>query len=122
VGIVLRVIYLCAGRFRNGDLILTHGFQQQLILTAIQENLFIPGSIKIYPNPAGEVLNIQFETPVEGEIEMSLHDSQGKYIKRDMVGSSITEKQLNLQDIPSGIYYLQLTKGKLINVYKVVKL
>jgi hypothetical protein len=27
-----------------------------------------------------------------------------------------------MQDLPAGIYYIRLAKGKLVNVYKVVKL
>ena len=106
---------------KNGDIVLTHGFQQQLILTTIEEKLDAAG-IKIFPNPAGEVLNILFQTPVDGEIVLYILDSEGKYLIRDLIGSSMTEKQINLQNIPAGTYFLQLTKGKLVNVYKVVKL
>jgi hypothetical protein len=107
---------------QDGSLILTHGFQQKLIVTTVEENLDLLVNIKVFPNPASEVLNIQFEAPVEGEIVLSILDSQGRLVKRDIIESTMVEKQINLQDIPAGIYYLRMTKGKLVNVYKVVKL
>jgi len=107
---------------QDGSLILAHGFQQKLIITAVEENLDLQVKIKVYPNPASEVVNIQFEEPVDGEIDVAILDSQGKLIKRETIESAIVEKQINLQDFPAGIYYIRLTKDKLVNVYKVVKL
>ena len=108
--------------FKNGDLILTHGFQQVLIITSVEENIDVLVNVKVFPNPAGEYVNIRFESPLEGEISLSLIDSQGKLFKNDIIESTLIEKQINLQDLPAGIFYLRLTKGRLINVYKVVKL
>lgn len=108
--------------FTNGDLVLTHGFQQQLIITTVEEKLAVPVNIKVFPNPASDVINIQFESPVEGEVVLTIIDSQGRLVKSDIIESAIIEKQINMQDIPAGNYYLRLTQGKLVNVYKVVKL
>jgi hypothetical protein len=108
--------------FISGSLILTHGLQQQLILTTVEEKFILPGTVKVFPNPAGEYLNIKLETPVDDEIVLYLLDDQGRQIKREIIGSSVSEKQISLQDIPAGLYYIQLTRGKLVNVYKVIKL
>ena len=107
--------------FEKDGLILTHGFQGQMLLTTVEENLDVLVKVKVFPNPASDVVNIQFESPVEGEIVLTIINSQGKLIKRELIESTVVEKQINLQDIPAGIYYLRLTKGKLLNVYKVVK-
>lgn len=108
--------------FTNGNLVLSHGFQQQLIVTAIEEHLDIAVNVKVYPNPASDVVNISFDEPVEGEIAITILDSQGKLVRKDLIEATMTEKQINLQEIPAGVYYLKLFKGKLVNVYKVVKL
>jgi len=107
---------------QDGTLVLTHGFQQQLIITTVEEKLDVLVNIKVYPNPASDVVNIQFETAVDEQIVLTVLDSSGKLVKRDLIEVSLTEKQINMQDLPAGIYYLRLTKGKLVNVYKVVKL
>lgn len=108
--------------FTNGDLTLTHGFQQQMIITAVEENIDVLVNITIYPNPAQDLVNIRFEGPLDGRVDITILDSQGRLIMKDRVESTSVEKQLNLQGIPAGLYYLRLIKGKLINVYKVVKL
>lgn len=107
------------------DFTLTSGFQQPdtviKIVTEL-ENLDVLVNVIVYPNPASELINIQFDAPVDGQIVLVLLDSQGKLIKRDLIEPAMIEKQINMQDVPAGIYYLRLTKGKLVNVYKVVKL
>jgi hypothetical protein len=108
--------------FTNGNLVLSHGFQQQLIVTAIEEHIDIAVNVKVYPNPASDVVNISFDEPVDGEISITILDSQGKLVRKDIIEAAMTEKQINMQEIPAGVYYLKLTKGKLVNVYKVVKL
>jgi hypothetical protein len=107
---------------QDGTLILTHGFQQKLIITAIEENLGDPVKVTIYPNPTSEMINIQFETATDKEISLILLDAQGKLVKTDVIETSVINKTVNLQDLPAGVYYVRLTKGKLVNVYKVVKL
>jgi hypothetical protein len=107
---------------QDGSLILTHGFQQKLIITAIDENLEEPVKVTIYPNPASEVINIQFESSTDKEISLYLLDSQGRLVKTDKIEVATINKTIDLQELPAGIYYLRLTKGKLVNVYKVVKL
>jgi hypothetical protein len=108
--------------FTNGGLTLTHGFQQQLIVTTVEENFDILVSVKVYPNPASDVIYIQFEQAVDSEITLTMLDSQGRLVKKDVIEATLTEKPVNLQDVAPGIYYIRLTKGKLVNVYKVVKL
>jgi hypothetical protein len=108
--------------FKNGDLVLTHGFQSQLIITTVEENINLIVNLKIFPNPASDIVNIQFEAPIDGEIIVYLLDSQGNLVKKDIIESTMVEKQLNMQDLAGGIYYIKLVKGKLVNVYKVVKL
>jgi hypothetical protein len=101
---------------------LTHGFQQQLLVTSVEENLEDLVKITVYPNPASDNLNIRFEEPLDGEVSIFLLNSLGKLVKTDVIEATMVEKQINLQDLPSGVYYLKLTKDKLSNVYKVVKL
>jgi hypothetical protein len=108
--------------FQNGNLILTHGFQQQLLVTTVEENLEELVKVTVYPNPASDNINIRFESPLDGEVTIQLINGQGKLVKTDVIEVSVTEKQLNLQDLASGTYFLKLTKNKTSNVYKVVKL
>lgn len=106
----------------DGSLILTHGFQQRLTVSSVEENFEDPVDVTVFPNPAGESINIQFKSAIDKEILISLLDAQGKLVRTDQIEVTALIKQMNLQDLPAGVYYLRLTKGKLVNVYKVVKL
>jgi hypothetical protein len=108
--------------FTNGNLTLTHGFQQTLIITAVEDNIEPSVNITIYPNPSSDIINIQFEKPADGEIRLFLLDSQGRLVKTDRMGATVTNKKIDMQDLAAGIYYLRMTKGNRVNVYKVVKL
>lgn len=101
---------------------LTHGFQSQIIMTAIEENLETLVTVTLYPNPASDIINIKFEEAIDDDVDVVLINSQGKSVKTMVIGATTIETQVNLQDVNAGIYYLKLTKGKLSNVYKVVKL
>jgi len=111
-------------QFTSADktIILTHGFQQQLIITTVEELLDALVKVTVFPNPASEIVNIEFEEPIDCEISLLLLNSQGQLVKTGVIESTTVNKQLNLQYLPAGIYYLKLIKGKLSNVYKVVKL
>ena len=108
--------------FTSPNLILTHGFQQQIIITAIKENFENQVRITVYPNPASDVVNITFEEPLDGEVNLYMLNSLGKLVKTDFIEPAVIEKQINLQDLPAGVYYFRLVKGNLNNIYKVVKL
>jgi hypothetical protein len=105
----------------NG-LILTHGFQSILRTVTVEEKIDAPVKVTVFPNPAGDYLNIRFADPLDTEVSLIIIDAQGKLFKTQVIESSTTEIQLNFQDLPSGLYLLKLTKGKLSNVYKVIKL
>jgi len=108
--------------FKNSNLSLTHGFQQQIIITAIEKNIDVPVEVSLFPNPASDILNIKFESPLDGKLDITILDSHGRLVKIDVIEATMAEKQINLQDLSPGVYYLRLTKGRLVNVYKVVKL
>ncbi len=106
----------------NPTLILTHGFQQQLIVTTIEENLLELVNVTIFPNPASEILNIRFEVPLDGEVDLYLLNQQGSLVLTGVIEATTVEKQVSMQEFPAGVYFIRLIKGKLSNVYKVVKL
>lgn len=109
-------------RSQDGALVLTHGFQQKLLVTAIEETISNQVKIKVFPNPASDAVNIRFDSPVDEEINLDILDSQGKLLKTDKIEPASVEKQINMQDMPGGIYYIRLSNANSRTVYKVVKL
>jgi hypothetical protein len=101
---------------------ISNGFQPQLYVTAVEENIETGVKITVYPNPASDIVNIRFDVALDQEVKLLMISSQGKPVKSIIIEATTIEKEINLQDLPSGIYYLRLIKGNLSNVYKVVKL
>ncbi|MCU0460829.1 MAG: T9SS type A sorting domain-containing protein [Bacteroidales bacterium] len=83
----------------DNSLILTHGFQYQVIITTIEENLETLVTVKVFPNPASDNVNIKFEEPLDNEVNVVLINSQGKLYKSIVIEATTVEKQINLQDI-----------------------
>lgn len=108
--------------FSSSNIILTHGFQSVLKTVVVEENIEDEVTVTVYPNPTSELINIAFDEPVDAEIKVYLLNAVGRMVKTDFIEEAMQEKQINMQDLPSGIYYIKLVKGKLSNVYKVVKL
>jgi hypothetical protein len=109
--------------FRSADnkLILTNGFLQQLIVTSVEEPIDIRVEVQVFPNPAGEKVNVRLAEPSDMKIQYSVVDAQGKPVKTGVIETGETEEQINLQNIPAGAYYLKLLKGKISNVCKILK-
>jgi len=105
-----------------GVLSVVHGFQQRIVITEVEENIESPVSVNVYPNPVSDIVKIEFEQPVDLEIKGYLIDSRGSMVKAFSIGIGTAIYELSMENLPSGLYYLRLQKGKLANVYRVVKL
>jgi hypothetical protein len=80
-------------------------------------------SLKVYPNPASDFINIEI-TPVHtGRINFEFYNNSGVKVL-DKVTSYQPVIQVSLNDIPSGIYYLkafQKSKDQIFKIEKVIK-
>lgn len=69
----------------------------------------------VYPNPAGELLNIKMNAPVEATVQATVYDLTGqvKTIDSFKIAEGSTTRSINVQDLPSGMYILELeSEGK----------
>ena len=104
------------------SLILTQLFQDKPIVTLVEEEHSTPVNVHLYPNPTNDIINIHIGEKIDGPLVLTLLDGHGKPVRSGVLESSNVDKQLNLRDIPSGMYFLRVTKGSNVAVYKVVKL
>jgi len=105
-----------------GVISLAHGFQHRVVVTGLEENIESPVSVTVYPNPVSDIVKVEFEQPVEVEVKGFLIDSRGSVVKTFVIGTGTSFYEINMDNLSSGLYYLRLQKGKLSNVYRVVKL
>jgi hypothetical protein len=81
-------------------------------------------SFKVYPMPATDFINIEI-TPVDtGRLILALYNNSGvKVLNKVAVNQPVL--QVNISDIPSGIYYLKIFqpsyKDQLFKVEKIIK-
>lgn len=82
-------------------------------VTGIDEEQFSSANIKIYPNPANDVINIESEQALTGTI--SLTNTLGQEViiakKLNMVERSVS---LPLSNIPAGVYIVKISNGNAI--------
>jgi hypothetical protein len=105
----------------NGSATLTQGFHQtKLTVTAISDNDWPGLKINAFPNPVGDILNMEFSILPE-EISFVVIDILGKTVQQDFIKSDKTI--LDFSDFAAGHYFLKIqTKaGKPVQTFKIVK-
>lgn len=75
--------------------------------------------IAAYPNPVNNVLNLQINGEVGSKAVVHLTDVTGKVLLSDRVNANT--KELNVSDLPSGIYLLKYSDGYHTETIKVTK-
>ena len=83
------------------------------------ENL-ISESIKIYPNPASNYINIDFGITIEN-LMVYLMNNLGQIVKTLEINNGETQTKLNIEELNSGIYFLNLSSINYNKTYKVIK-
>lgn len=108
------------------NIVLTQGIQGNLPASAVvllsETEMETEMDLKLFPNPAEDYINVRFDTPARNEMRIVLVDSKGNIIKDETIEPSAVLKQLDIQNIPAGIYFLRLTAGSQSKIFKVVKL
>ena len=108
----------------DSAIILTQGFQQSsYVITVIEEILSDNFKVKVYPNPATDYINIDFNTKDNYDFLIQLSDANGKILLKENVQSESFSKKINLNIYATGTYFLRLTseKGNFSKTYKIVK-
>ena len=76
-------------------------------------------NIAIYPNPAGDRLNIGLEKPLaKGDI--TLYDMAGNKVLQIVLDASKTDFSLNVSNIAAGQYLVIINSEKLVKSQKVI--
>lgn len=97
--------------FTTGSSVFTGGSYLTNVLTGINENASLINSINIFPNPASQYLNIDCNLRSAQTSELFIYNGTGQIVKHfseleTVVGENKFE--LNVTDLASGIYYLQI--------------
>ncbi|KAF2341092.1 zinc-dependent metalloprotease [Flavobacterium tistrianum] len=74
-----------------------------------------------YPNPNKGTFTVQFERDSVSEIKVYVNDINGKYVyNRTFQGSGYFIQDIQLPDVPSGLYFVTVTDGNRKEVKKIL--
>lgn len=79
-------------------------------------------SLNISPNPAKDVVNINYKNNSSDALKLKLYDAAGQLILEEEITSPDKEmnKRLDLSPLQKGIYFLHLEQGKKSEVKKII--
>jgi len=83
---------------------------QRLVTTGINTQSSTATGVKVYPNPAKDVLNFQF-TNISGAAHLSVYDITGREIQQSDVTVNNTTIQVNTGGMSPGVYFYKVTTG-----------
>jgi len=99
---------------------LSLGFQQtSVVVTAISVEKKNGLSLKVFPNPTVDVIQLQFSERIKKFI-ISIYSKEGKLVYSEKK-SSESSCEVNISSFPNGVYSLKLS-GDITAHYEIVKL
>ncbi|MCD8529389.1 MAG: T9SS type A sorting domain-containing protein [Flavobacterium sp.] len=104
----------------NGDGGVISNFSIEIcaLTASLSSNDNILGSLKVYPNPAKGIVNIDLAGTVTGETTYELFDVQGRKVISKVSSNAI--ETLNVENLSDGIYMLSIQNGSAKTTKKVV--
>ena len=87
------------------------------------EDVLNGASLKVFPNPVDENMNVQIEIRKSTNLNISVSNLLGKTIitENKDFDEGIQTMNINLSNLPSGIYFLNLSDGQEIISHKIMK-
>ena len=90
--------------------------------SASVETMFLNEVMDIYPNPATDNLNISFNTNTSSDYVVSIISVLGDVVRSyNMKSNGFDVKTINISDLPTGIYMVQVSNEKGSTTKKLIK-
>lgn len=87
-------------------------------LNSVIEPTNLTEYVQLTPNPVGPEQLVSFKVP--GTLSIQISDESGRKLKIiQFTGDS--ERQINVSDLPSGVYYIEFSQGQRRSVSKLIK-
>jgi len=91
-------------------------------VTSVDENRIDNSSILLYPNPATDLINLNFSLLEDSDVNVYVYDMTGNVIKAKTYGTIQKSNQstsIDLNNLTSGIYFVSIQAGKSIITKKI---
>jgi hypothetical protein len=101
----------------------TASFTVNILVTTSVNNIKNVNGVNLYPNPATEILNIEFNTNARVmPVVIKINDIAGKQIvevKKNLSGN--TTLPINISSLAAGMYFVRIETGTDVQVVKFIK-
>lgn len=89
---------------------------------SVEENEEASNGFLVYPNPATDKLFVNSKDNTPGEYNLSVVDMNGRVVMQNLLGYVNADQQfeLNLNNIPSGVYIVNIASEKSVEQHKLV--
>ena len=108
--------------FVTADTTTMHDLIIAMLTANLDESSNELSALSVYPNPANDVLNVNFTLANAGEVSIELLDLSGKLItsvSKEQMELGAMQKQLNVAEIVSGSYLLSVSVNGSKSIEKV---
>jgi hypothetical protein len=81
------------------------------------------GRLTIYPNPANDVLNINYSLNASEKVHATIYNMNGQVVQQITSGTKATgnhTEQVNIEQLPAGVYYMQVNLNNNITTQKFI--
>lgn len=87
---------------------------------SLTESDFELMDIRVFPNPASDLIALQVKGLVENNLDVTLTDLKGKVVKTNHINAGQSISYLDVQDVYAGIYHVVISDGSNKRSFKVV--
>lgn len=96
----------------------------KIINVTVDKKITLNRSVTLYPNPTHNDVTISLDIPSTTNVSISLLDTKGKVVMRDIVvgqqQAGLLEHRLSLDELPSGIYNFRILLDNRVLVRKLM--
>ncbi|MDA3954350.1 MAG: T9SS type A sorting domain-containing protein [Bacteroidales bacterium] len=94
------------------------------VLTSINETFenILDIEYTVFPNPANEILTIKLYKSLTYALDINIFNNVGMLVKSGKLYKGNIQREININDLPAGVYYLKLgNTDKLFGTKKIIK-
>ncbi|MEZ5041941.1 MAG: M12 family metallo-peptidase [Saprospiraceae bacterium] len=106
----------------TGGWLPTQVFQIKIDENAVvgTNDLLTGSKIKVFPNPAHDVIQVLLDEPQAQQLSIELRNIQGQLVQQKWLAPNTQKLSLDVQQYPAGIYFLNIHTTEAVRSFKVV--
>lgn len=111
------------GNGNGGDGAASSQLSVQPMASSIFQIATLPIEVQVYPNPVKDVANVAINSDKHSTVNLNIFDVHGRLVQQQNTDLQVGDNQFSVEmnDLATGIYHLQVTDGERIKSLKILK-